>query len=99
MSDDIHSKLDRLDVKIDGLNDRLGDVNVRLAEYNSELTRHIEGVQLAREENKLLKEFVHKEIEPIKDHVKMVNWTLRVLVAIGATLVFLNELGLLDTIK
>lgn len=102
MAQDIHEKLDKMDSKIDVLADKLADVNVRLIEYNAELTRHIEGVQLAREENKILREFVHKEnadiredIKPIQEHVNRVAWTFYLFSIIAAIILGLNQLGLL----
>ena len=73
MADDknlIYSKLDKLDEKLDRkfekLDNRVDRIDKELAIYNSELTRHIEGVQLAREEIKLLKEQVDCRIEPLE---------------------------------
>jgi archaellum component FlaC len=99
MSKDIHDKLDRMENKVDALAEKMSDVNIRLVEYNSELTRHIEGVQLAREENRILKEMVHKEVEPIKDHIKMVNWAFKALALVAAIILGMKELGLFGFIK
>lgn len=77
----LYEKLDKLDEKLDRKFEkqdiRVDNIEKQLIVYNEELKRHIEGVQLAREENKLLADYIQMEIEkmdekihPITQHIE-----------------------------
>jgi len=97
LEDKVETRFDKFDTKLDNLDGRL-DI------YNQELTRHIEGVKLAREENKLLKVYIESEtkelenrIDPIQRHIDKVNITMKVLAQLGALL--LTIIGIYATYK
>jgi len=63
----------RFEEKLQLQADKIEELNDELSVYNVELTRHIEGVNLAREENKMLRERFEKDMQPIKAHVNLVS--------------------------
>lgn len=73
----IYEKMDNLDIKFDSKFDRLNDsqdeVSKHMAVYNNELKRHIEGVEMAREENKLLRQYLEQKLNPIERHVSKID--------------------------
>jgi dynactin complex subunit len=90
----VYGKIEKLEEKLDGRLDKveshLESLDKQMVIYNSELSRHIEGVQLAREENKLLKTYIEKEteqielkIKPIQEHVIFVQNSLTLMMKIG----------------
>lgn len=94
---------------MDKIESHLGGIDKQMTVYNAELSRHIEGVQLAREENKFLKSYIEKEtsqieekIAPIQAHITFVQNSLSLIVKIGGAVaalvgiaIGLKELGLL----
>lgn len=108
----VYGRIDRLEEKIDARMDKveshLENLDKQMTIYNLELSRHIEGVQLAREENKYLKSYIEKEtadieskIAPIQEHVTFVKNSLSLIMKIGgvvgalvAIAIGLKELGL-----
>ena len=65
----LHDKVDRIEIKIDNIVEQMGGQNTRLEVYNVELTKHIEGVELARESNRLLKEELDKRTADIEEKI------------------------------
>lgn len=94
----LNDKIDQVEAKIDT---RFDKVESQLDKYNLLLAEHIAGVQLAREENKLLKEYIEKEtetitakIEPIDEHVTMVKGFIKyagAIIGLLATIVAIYE--------
>lgn len=89
----IYQKLDKIEdkfeKKFDKLDSRVDDIDKKLAVYNQQLEIHIQGVITAREENKILREYIDSEttkivddIKPIGDHVQKLqtyaSFTLKV---------------------
>lgn len=83
----IYDKLDRIDEKFERkfekLDKCLDDVDKRLAIYNEQLKVHVAGVETAREENRMLREYIdvcvariEEDIEPISRHVENVKSTV-----------------------
>lgn len=81
----------------------ISEIKQTLAVNTKELEIHVEGVQLARKQNDLLKEDMdarfdnlNEEIKPIKAHVSFVRGALWATGICGAVLLGLNELGILQ---
>lgn len=90
----ILNKLDKLDekfdIKMEVMDQRIGNLDKHLAVYNVELQKHIEGVELAREENKLLKEYIEIKVKPIEtylDSKKTIKKFLFNLLTVGSVIV------------
>lgn len=62
----IYEKMERLDSRID-------NVDKQLAIYNEQLTQHIEGVKQAKEENKLLREYIDLETQKLSERLKPIE--------------------------
>ena len=83
-SDDWKNDIKDLSRKLDAFNDRMAETEKHLAVYNEQLKIHIKGVQEATRKNDLLEQTLQLEIakfnkalEPIKSHVKIVNFCFR----------------------
>ena len=81
--DRLHDKVDRIETKIDSIVEQTAVQSAKLEVYNIELEKHIEGVQLARQDNALLKQALDQRtaelqaaILPIKKHVETITAVL-----------------------
>lgn len=88
--------------KLDKIQEDIGEIKQTLAVNTKELEIHVEGVQLARKQNDMLKQDMQnrfdnldEEIKPIKAHVFFVKGAMWALGISGAVLLGLNELGIL----
>lgn len=105
-----HEKLDRLEEKIDKITDKLSEINTVMIENTNSLIIHEKRTDLAenrlslleaRYEESRIKETktlsnIHNQLEPIKKHVSLVNFTIKYVVpTIAAILAFLFNYGIL----
>jgi chaperonin cofactor prefoldin len=69
----LHDKVDRIEIKIDTIVDQLSNQNTRLEVYNVELTKHIEGVELARSETAMLREALDQRTAALEASIKPIK--------------------------
>lgn len=62
--------IQNLDTKVDKLDERLDYMDKHLAVYNTQLGFHIEGVKQAKEENRLLREYIDTEKEKLSNRIQ-----------------------------
>lgn len=84
--------------KLDKIQDDVTDIKITLATNTSSLQEHMRRTAIAEERIELVQDQLTKQLAPIKSHVAMVNTTLKVITGIGALLIFLNELGIIQAI-
>ena len=86
----------RIDEKIDKVQEDVNEIKLILARNTASLEEHMKRTAIAEERIEIVQEQLSTQIEPIKRHVIMVNTGMKVLAALGAILLFLNELGILS---
>ena len=88
----IYSKLDKIEEKMDRrlekIEHRLDSTEKHLAVYNEQLTIHIQGVEETKKQNELLKQYMDKELAPIRDHVVTVKKFASFVTQAGGLLLF-----------
>jgi len=89
--------------RLDKIQEDIGQIKQTLAVNTRELEIHIEGVNLAREQNDILKkqmevgfQNVNADMKPIKSHVSFVQGAFWAVSICCAILIGLNELGILQ---
>jgi hypothetical protein len=92
------NKLDKIEDKMDSrlaaMESRLTDMAVHMAIYNAELTKHIEGVALARKENADIRAKYDKEVPALQRFNERASWTIVVIASLGAIISWLTNLKL-----
>lgn len=102
--------MSKLSDKLDQIISDINEIKVLQAEHavlhrrnTEDLERHIKRTDLAEERIEMLtqqdanlKIELLKEIEPIKKHIGIVEAVVKMLFVIGALVVGLNQLGILD---
>lgn len=81
--------MEEIKQKIDKIQEDIVDIKITLERNTVSLEEHIKRTALAEERV----EQTRKELEPVKDHVKFVNWTLKIIAVSGTILISLKELG------
>lgn len=107
----IENSLDNFDNKLDKIDEKVDLITTHLAVYNEQLKLHIAGVEEARKENKLLREFIDKHIlqnnkrlMPIEEHILKEKYSkqftrtlIKVITAVGSVIAFI--IGLISQLK
>lgn len=95
MSNEINKKLDQIQ-------DDVLDIKLTLERNTASLEEHIRRTAIAEKRIEMLaqqdinlEKEVNKKLGPISDHVKMVNWTIKLLGVLGVVLIALDQLGIL----
>jgi hypothetical protein len=91
-----------IDRKLDKIQEDVLDIKLTLERNTLSLEEHIrrttaaeKRIEMLTEQDLKLEEEVNKKLAPISDHVKMVNWTFKLLATAGAVLLVLDQLGIL----
>lgn len=103
-NEDVKYIIQRVEDKVDNIKEDVAQINTHMAVYNEQLTQHIEGVKQAREENKILKEYVEEKIKPLEESYiesrskamimgKIVDITLRIIAVV------ISIIGVIYTIR
>jgi chromosome segregation ATPase len=92
-----------LETKIDEIKEDIAEIKVTMAENTASLKEHMKRTALAEESITLIRQQLHQdntaiknELEPVKDHVRVVNIVTKVLFILGTVLVGMKELGLFN---
>jgi flagellar motor component MotA len=88
-----------LDDKLDRIQDDVNEIKTHLAVYNQQLVIHIKRSETLEEKLELDMEKMNQEIKPLISHVSMVQGAFWILGVLGAVLLGLQQLGLLDIFK
>ncbi len=88
-----------LDDKLDAIQEDLTEIKTHLAVYNTQLEIHIKRSETLEEKLELDMEKMNQEIKPLISHVSMVQGAFWILGVLGAVLLGLQQLGLLDIFK
>lgn len=80
LTDQLNHKIDRLDEKLDRVAERINSIDVTLGQQHVSLQEHMRRTALLEEQVELHR----KEFSPVRDHVNMVKWGLRIIIVAGA---------------
>jgi archaellum component FlaC len=80
----MQDKLTKVDEKLEKIEERLTSIDITLAKQHEQLAHHIFRTDLAEKHLELLEQ----EIKPVKNHVEMVNITLKVIGAVCSVIAF-----------
>lgn len=90
--DDTSKILDRIEAKMDKMQDNMGEMKEILARNTSDIEHHIKRTDLAEQNLELLRE----DLKPIKNHVSFVKGVMWALGIVGAFVMALHQLGILQ---
>jgi DNA repair ATPase RecN len=92
------AEFNKFEEKLDKVQEDVNEIKIILARNTASLEEHMKRTAIAEQRIEMVQEHMSEQIAPIRAHVTMVNTALKVLGALGAILLFLNELGILKSI-
>lgn len=81
----VENKINHIKTQVDEIKSDLTEIKVTMAVNTASLETHIKRTDL-----------LQTMVEEFKDHMLLVNTTIKVVIAFGGFLLFLQQLGLLD---
>ena len=102
-------KLQRIEEKLDKINDKLGEINVTLAENTQSLIIHEKRTDIAEKKlalleiefkeksarDELIMDGIERKIEPVHDHVLLLNILVKYIIpALAGLVAFLYKFGI-----
>lgn len=82
----------RLEAKIDKMVEDISEIKITMAQNTASLETHIRRTEIAEEQISTIKD----DIKPIKSHVAFVKGAIWSLGIVGAVILGLHELGIID---
>lgn len=82
--------------KLDKIVEDVNEIKVILARNTSSLELHIKRTDLAEQNLEQLRQEVSDDLKPIKEHINMVKGAMWLLGVLGAALLGLQQLGILN---